>query len=344
MKKIFSLLAGVVLLISAMTLTACDGIDESASTEATESADDPFGGAPYDLVFVSNGDGTCYVSEIKVNPNCQEKFVLEIPEKSPDGDKVVSVKQDGFKSNVPAIISKSDFDSILTKLLEVYGDDESLTVEQLYEEGVTAFLSSSPYDIQQLLTYYTYIDLESTDIESVKQYWIESYPICEQMPVWVFSSVALQDSRIRCWFGSFLLNDVGFTSFDCAKAHETVEYSNPDEEAYGLGGEFISEIRLASTDTAVELSLYTTCLGLEKLEIPDGVTEIPEFAFYGQPNLAEVTIPNSVTNIGMIAFSACLNLTDITYEGTKEEWEAVEKGENWKSDSIPVHCTDGDVA
>ena len=51
---------------------------------------------------------------------------------------------------------------------------------------------------------------------------------------------------------------------------------------------------------------------ITSLEIPNSVTEIGNYAFYGCSGLTEVTIPNSVTEIGDDAFSGCSSLTEVT--------------------------------
>ena len=48
------------------------------------------------------------------------------------------------------------------------------------------------------------------------------------------------------------------------------------------------------------------------LIIPDSVTSIGDYAFYGCTGLASITIPNSVTSIGYRAFYNCSSLTSIT--------------------------------
>ena len=48
------------------------------------------------------------------------------------------------------------------------------------------------------------------------------------------------------------------------------------------------------------------------LVIPNSVTSIGGFAFYGYSNLTSVTIPNSVTSIGNNAFGDCSRLTSVT--------------------------------
>ena len=46
---------------------------------------------PYSLEFVSNGDGTCYVSKLYLNNRYETEFDIVIPEKSPAGDVVTGI-------------------------------------------------------------------------------------------------------------------------------------------------------------------------------------------------------------------------------------------------------------
>ena len=59
-----------------------------------------------------------------------------------------------------------------------------------------------------------------------------------------------------------------------------------------------------------ELLLNETVL--KDINIPNGTTEINDWAFASCDNLQSATIPNSVTNIGSNAFQYCLKLTSIT--------------------------------
>ena len=58
--------------------------------------------------------------------------------------------------------------------------------------------------------------------------------------------------------------------------------------------------------------LYLNGEPITSVELPDGVTCIPEFAFNNCTQLTRITIPNSVTSIGDQAFDGCTNLTNIT--------------------------------
>ena len=58
--------------------------------------------------------------------------------------------------------------------------------------------------------------------------------------------------------------------------------------------------------------LYLNDTEVTDLVIPEGITEIDGFAFYGCVGLTSVTIPNSVTSIGEGAFMECSQLSSVT--------------------------------
>ena len=63
--------------------------------------------------------------------------------------------------------------------------------------------------------------------------------------------------------------------------------------------------------------LYTSWQGVEqqqikKVELPDGLTSIGNYAFFSCYNLTSIIIPESVISIGKYAFFRCTRLTDIT--------------------------------
>ena len=85
------------------------------------------------------------------------------------------------------------------------------------------------------------------------------------------------------------------------------------------------------------------------IKFDNSVTSIGICAFLDCSYLTSIAIPNSVTSIGYGAFGYCFALTSITYNGTMEEWNAIQKdssGASWNY-GVPttvVHCTDGDAA
>lgn len=79
--------------------------------------------------------------------------------------------------------------------------------------------------------------------------------------------------------------------------------------------------------------------------LPDGITEIYQYAFWGL-GITSITISDSVTSIGDYAFYYCTELTSITFNGTKAQWKAIDKSNNWNfnTGNYIVHCTDGDIS
>ena len=61
-----------------------------------------------------------------------------------------------------------------------------------------------------------------------------------------------------------------------------------------------------------EMTFYDFNYDLKSITIPDTVTEIGGYAFYGCELLTEINIPDSVTKIGECAFSDCYSLTSVT--------------------------------
>jgi hypothetical protein len=58
--------------------------------------------------------------------------------------------------------------------------------------------------------------------------------------------------------------------------------------------------------------LYINNILATSVAIPDSITTIKDYAFYGCSNITDIIIPDSVTYIGDYAFSGCSNLKSIT--------------------------------
>lgn len=70
---------------------------------------------------------------------------------------------------------------------------------------------------------------------------------------------------------------------------------------------------------------FCNCSSLTNITIPNSVTSICIGAFEDCSSLKSITIPSNVTSIGYSTFSGCSNLKDIYYEGTKSQWEKLQK-------------------
>lgn len=86
----------------------------------------------------------------------------------------------------------------------------------------------------------------------------------------------------------------------------------------------LESIVLPDSMTKISAYVFQDCTSLKNVIIPGRVTSIGNSAFRTCSSLESVTIPSSVTNIGQYVFLSCDKLTTVKYEGTKEQWDAIE--------------------
>lgn len=90
---------------------------------------------------------------------------------------------------------------------------------------------------------------------------------------------------------------------------------------------------------------FDGCTKLTTVTIGNSVTSIGYAAFEDCRGLTSITIGSGVTSIGKYTFQNCTKLTEIHFNGTKAQWEAIEKGVGWRQGSgiTTIHCIDGDI-
>ena len=81
--------------------------------------------------------------------------------------------------------------------------------------------------------------------------------------------------------------------------------------------------------TSIGYQAFYNCSSIKSIEIPAGVTSIGSRAFESCSSLTSIEIPAGVTSIGSLAFWNCSNLETIYYNGTEEQWNAIEKVADW---------------
>ena len=74
-----------------------------------------------------------------------------------------------------------------------------------------------------------------------------------------------------------------------------------------------TSVTIPNSVTSIGSYAFYGCSNLTSITIPNSVTSIGSSTFYGCSSLASVIIPNSVTSIGNSAFYGCSNLTDIDF-------------------------------
>ncbi len=131
---------------------------------------------------------------------------------------------------------------------------------------------------------------------------------------------------------------IGDDAFAGCSSLTSIEVSENNKKYKSIDGNLYSK----DGTTLIQYAIGKTATSFT---VPDSVTDIGRYAFCACDGLTSVTIGNGVTGIGDMAFAVCSSLTSITFNGTKGQWEAMEKGSNWKENSAikTVVCTDGTI-
>lgn len=115
------------------------------------------------------------------------------------------------------------------------------------------------------------------------------------------------------------------------------------------------ESRLSTTEdgyivyTAEGLHCFASLIGYDGMKtalvLPEALTEINQRALAGASKLTKVTIGADVLSIGYAAFAGCEKLTALQFAGTVEQWNGIEKDDDWNIDmpATQVVCSDGVV-
>lgn len=89
----------------------------------------------------------------------------------------------------------------------------------------------------------------------------------------------------------------------------------------------LKEITIPSSVEVVGYHSISYCSSLEAVVFEEGVTELMDYAVVGCISLKSVTLPSTIEKIGFRAFTEDTQLQDVYYNGTQEEWKAIEIAE-----------------
>ena len=73
----------------------------------------------------------------------------------------------------------------------------------------------------------------------------------------------------------------------------------------------LTDVKLPTKYTQINLSMFYGCKSLEKIDLPDNIKEIESYAFNDCAKLKEIILPDSLEKIGESVFRNCTSLTEI---------------------------------
>ena len=160
---------------------------------------------------------------------------------------------------------------------------------------------------------FVFTNLTSVDIpNSVTSIGYWAFFWCEGL-----KSVEIPNSVINIGYGAFAYCD-SLTSIEVDEENEY--YCSSDGVLYDKNmntlicyssGKTDESYTIPETVTIIDIYAFYGCDNLTSVEISNSVISIGNYAFYGCDNLTSVEIPNSVISIGDFAFSYCDKLTSV---------------------------------
>lgn len=335
------------LMCGTAALASCDEKDKTKeSTEQTQSESEltekiQIEGS-YQICYTSNGDGTCYVSDICFLGNVED-LTVELPATSPMGERVVAYSTNALTHpELPRMLLPADFEALIDvpmkqaaergeisefmyrKVLSCFErknlegvQDEALKAEALVHSPVLAFT-----DLYVLVN-----DLSPAEWEGLSEY-IEKYTdysptkgisaanrlitLCEQNKIstsWIKSPV--DPAEIKGIQFPESLTKIAQNSFCGGDALTEVENGVSYVGNWAVACEKgVTELNLRKGTVGVADAAFAEC-AIQSVTLPEGVKYLGLEAFSLCDKLQEVTLGEGLLEIGDRAFYGCKVLSSI---------------------------------
>lgn len=329
MKKTISVL--LLICILSLCLASCGGnktdVDITPPDTSSNNQLEQETHTPYDAFVFYQQSSDTYV--VGIAPEGKYYTEIVIPS-TYNGGKVVGILKEGFKDCENLISIKIPTTVTEIKESAFYGCKNMKTIE----------FSNSVKKIEEN-AFTNCSRKESVLFNGTVQDWVK---IKFEGSIYAdyFSNDWLLESNPLCYGADLYFNGELFTTLDLN--------NTPWLSEYEIGKYFswctsLENVVISESATSIrELSFYS-CKSLEYVLISDTVKSIESCAFSECGSLKNITIPKSVTTIERNAFSYCSSLKTITYEGTKSEWNAINKELDWDVGirNYTINCSDGTI-
>lgn len=268
------------------------------------------------LVYISNGDGTCYVRGFVDNLDT----VIVIPPISPNGDRVTGIDNKAFSfhgcESLVSVMIPDSVTSIGTGAFSGCKNLASVTIPN----SVTSIGDKAFFDCESLASvtisdsvtsigyrvFYGCKSLKSITIPNgVTSIGSGAFAYCKDL-----TSITIPDS----------VTSIGNEAFSSCMSINEVYIS--DIVAWcNISFDQFNSIPF-DNNYYEKCNLYLNDEIVTDLVIPEGVSKIGSYAFYGFDSLTSIMIPNSVISIGECAFSDCSSLEKITVSDNNTKYHS----------------------
>ncbi|MGN0814096.1 MAG: leucine-rich repeat domain-containing protein [Candidatus Coproplasma sp.] len=114
--------------------------------------------------------------------------------------------------------------------------------------------------------------------------------------------------------------------FDFVLEDDGYAICSAGDEEYGANNCYIPTYYKNKKVIRIQDKAFSICRSIEKVTIPDGITDIGEYAFSYCSELTDVTIPASVKSFGKECFYYSRNLANVNYLGDMADWCSIKFG------------------
>ena len=173
MKRYITFLLALLLTFTCV-FTSCNGDGDKIPDPTDDMADDE----PYRLSYTPNGDGTCAVTGVLINPRYKQEFDFVIPDTSPDGDTVTEInwgKPFVLSRAVPHIMTTENYNWFVNDFKSKYSSGLGGIYGQYYNVLTKFENLYKPYNYDKLLS--------SSNSDEYKSELLTQHPVIEHTDV-----------------------------------------------------------------------------------------------------------------------------------------------------------------